>query len=199
MRLAVHQQVLWLYVSVTYANGMYVCASSAHLVAVELHKDVRDWLLHLVVVLHHSVHCVRAILHHYVQKRLASLLSVGVESMFQLHNIRMPQFLHDLQLAVLVPLVLKDLLDGHRLTRLNNLCLVNDAKGAASKHALSVVGEGSVLSTSFLRGRVEVVLHGTHIITSRHGRRCGCRHSLPEEQGVRWWPSWAYKTGSDKA
>eukprot|EP00971_Amphidinium_carterae_P048694 959915-Amphidinium_carterae.1 len=44
-----------------------------HLIRVELDEDVRDRLLHLVVVLHHPIHSIRTVLHHNIQECLTLL------------------------------------------------------------------------------------------------------------------------------
>mmetsp|Transcript_142131 Transcript_142131/g.354177 ORF Transcript_142131/g.354177 Transcript_142131/m.354177 type:complete len:255 (-) Transcript_142131:206-970(-) len=145
VRSAVDQQVLRLDVTVADADGVDVGASAAHLVGIKLHENVRHRLFHLVVMLHHPVDSVGAILHNHVQICLPRLFTRSVEGMFQLNDIRVPQLLHDLELSVFVALVLVDLFDRHRLAGLDDLRLVDDAEGPAAQHALRVVRERRLL------------------------------------------------------
>mmetsp|Transcript_6086 Transcript_6086/g.17155 ORF Transcript_6086/g.17155 Transcript_6086/m.17155 type:complete len:342 (+) Transcript_6086:192-1217(+) len=141
VRVAVHEEVLRLDVAVADPHSVDVRTGAAHLVGVQLHEDVRHRLLHLDVMLHDTVNRVAAVLHHHVEVGLARLIPGCVEGMLQLHHIGVTQLLHDLQLAVLVPLVLEHLLDGHGLPGLDHLSLVHDPEGPAAQHALRVVGE----------------------------------------------------------
>mmetsp|Transcript_63337 Transcript_63337/g.137841 ORF Transcript_63337/g.137841 Transcript_63337/m.137841 type:complete len:275 (-) Transcript_63337:140-964(-) len=138
---AIHKQVLRLDVTMTDADCVDIGTRSTHLVRIKLHEDVRNWLFHLVVVLHHAIDSVGAVFHHNVQVRLPRFVARRVKGMLQLHHVWMPQLLHDLKLTIFVPFVLKHLFDRDRLARLDDLRLVDDTKRAATKNALCVVRE----------------------------------------------------------
>mmetsp|Transcript_27146 Transcript_27146/g.68916 ORF Transcript_27146/g.68916 Transcript_27146/m.68916 type:complete len:393 (+) Transcript_27146:146-1324(+) len=162
---AVDQKVLRLDIAVADADSVNVPTRSAHLVRVELYEDLWHRRLHLIVVLHHPVHRVGAVLHDDVEVGLARLVTRGVEGVLQLHHVGVPELLHDLKLAILVALVLEHLLDGHRLASLHNLRLVDDAEGAAAQDTLGVVREGRPLGVAArgmpLRG---AALHGLQVV-----------------------------------
>mmetsp|Transcript_104835 Transcript_104835/g.254445 ORF Transcript_104835/g.254445 Transcript_104835/m.254445 type:complete len:282 (-) Transcript_104835:109-954(-) len=175
VRPPVHEEVLRLDVPVADPHCVDVGAGPAHLVGVELNKDVRHRLLHLIVVLHDAVDRIRAILHHDIEVRLAGLVAGGVEGVLQLHDVGVPELLHYLQLAVLVALVLEDLLDCHGLTSFDHLGLVDNAEGATAQDTLCIVSErrllggvacvavGVRLSTFREPHAVEVRLHGPYV------------------------------------
>jgi len=66
MSTAIDQLVLRLDVTVANSHRVNVGARPAHLVGVELHKNMRHGLFHLVVMFHDTVDRVRAILHHNI-------------------------------------------------------------------------------------------------------------------------------------
>mmetsp|Transcript_7402 Transcript_7402/g.16726 ORF Transcript_7402/g.16726 Transcript_7402/m.16726 type:complete len:262 (-) Transcript_7402:188-973(-) len=148
----IHQEVLRFDVAMTNANSMYVSAAASHLVGVQLNKYLRNGLLHFVVVLHHTVHCIGTVLHHDIQVCFSWFLARSIEGMFQLDDIGMSQFLHYLKLTILVALVLEDLLDGNRLACLHDLCLVDDPEGTTAQHAFRIVSEGWFLGAISRRG-----------------------------------------------
>ena len=91
-------------------------------------------------LLHHSVRCVRDIVHHYIQIHLVRLVSVSVERLPHLHAIRVMEHFQNGQLSVFVPLVLENLFDSHSFSSFCDGCLENHTKGSVSDNLLSVVG-----------------------------------------------------------
>ena len=126
---------------------MDVVEGPAELVHEELDEDERHELLVLGEVPGEAVHRVRHVLEHQVQVKLLRLLAVGVEAVLHVDDVAVGQETHDLELAVLVPLVLQHLLDGHHLARLHHLGEKHDAEGAMADHALRAVGDGLGHST----------------------------------------------------
>ena len=88
------------------------------------------------------------VVHNHVEVDLVLLVSLRVESVLQSDHIRVAQFFHDLQLPVLVPLVLVDLLDGDDFARLGPGGLEDDTKGAVAHDSVRVVS--AVLMTTFV-------------------------------------------------
>ena len=98
-------------------------------------------MLHLQVLLHHSVESVRDEIHHYVEVDFIRLLSISVEELAHLHTVGVMKGLEDLKLAILVALVLKDLLNSDCLSCLRDRSLEDDTERAVTNDLLSVVGE----------------------------------------------------------
>mmetsp|Transcript_6753 Transcript_6753/g.16414 ORF Transcript_6753/g.16414 Transcript_6753/m.16414 type:complete len:210 (-) Transcript_6753:29-658(-) len=107
-----------------------MCDASADLVHVQLDQHHRQHALLPRVALHHPIHRLRNVFHDDVE--VGSLLAVaacalllgrygGVVEVTQLDHIRVPQQLHDVQLAILVSRVLQHLFDGDGLLGLHNL------------------------------------------------------------------------------
>eukprot|EP00982_Pelagococcus_subviridis_P008403 30837-Pelagococcus_subviridis.AAC.18 len=105
VRLAVHEQVLRLDVSVTHAAAVNVRQRSSHLIRVQLHVQPGHALRRLYVLLGQPVHRVRYVLQHEVQVHLL-LLVRAVVAVLQRDDVGVVQDFHDLQLAVFKPLVL---------------------------------------------------------------------------------------------
>ena len=61
-------------------------------------------------------------------------LSTGVEEVKQADDVAMIESTHDLQLPVLKPFILQDLLDGHHLPRLTQLGLIHNTKTAITNN-----------------------------------------------------------------
>jgi hypothetical protein len=101
---------------------------SEHLIRVELYKELWHSLLHLDVVSHHTVDCLRNVVHDDIQVNLIWLVPSGVKSMLHCHNIWMKQLLHDLELSVFITLILVNLLDGDALASLSHSGLVDNSK-----------------------------------------------------------------------
>eukprot|EP00754_Rhynchopus_humris_P013920 Rhum_TRINITY_DN14356_c14_g1::Rhum_TRINITY_DN14356_c14_g1_i1::g.84606::m.84606 len=176
----VDKQVLGLDVAVTDVQvlAMDVVEGPAELVHEELDEDERHKLLVLGEVPGEAVHCVRHVLQDQVQVQLLRLLAVGVEAVLHVDDVAVGQEAHDLELAVLVPLVLQHLLDGHHLARLHNLGEEHDTEGAMADHALRAVGDGLGHSTrARLRHRRIRRLHRQVLGT------CILRHPKDSAQG----------------
>lgn len=77
MRCRIDQQVLRLDVPVADTHGVDVCQCPEGLVGIKLDEEVGHWLLHLVVMLEHSVDCLRNVVHHDVQVDLIFLRGSG--------------------------------------------------------------------------------------------------------------------------
>ncbi len=69
----VNEKVLRLYISMSDTKGVDVGEGTAHLVSIELNEEGRDVLLLFVVVLHHSIDCLRDIVHDHVKIKLILL------------------------------------------------------------------------------------------------------------------------------
>ena len=122
------------------SEGVDVGKRPEHLVGIDLHEQLGHALLHLHVVPHHPVHRLWNVVHHHVQVHLVCFVVAScVEGMFHRNNVGVEQLFHDLQLSVLVPLVLINLLDSYCLPSFRNSGLVHDPKGAVSDHPLRVV------------------------------------------------------------
>mmetsp|Transcript_34320 Transcript_34320/g.87763 ORF Transcript_34320/g.87763 Transcript_34320/m.87763 type:complete len:236 (+) Transcript_34320:740-1447(+) len=147
MALRVDQQVLGLDVAVADADQVDVMQRAAHLVHIQLHKERGHVLPHLGVVLADAVHRVGDVLQHQVEVHLL-LLRGGVERVLQAHHVGVVHHLHDLELAVLEPLVLQHLLNRHHLVGLQAVGLEDHAKGAVPHHAVRRVVDGA-----FVRAR----------------------------------------------
>ena len=120
---------------------MNVRKSPEGLIGVQLDQNHWDWLLHLVVVLQDSEHRLWNVVHDHVEVDLVWLVALGVEGMLQSDHVGVEQFFHDLQFAVLVPLVLVHLLDGHFLVVLVHSRLEHDAEAPIAHHSLGIVGK----------------------------------------------------------
>ena len=110
------------------ALGVYVGDRAEQLVGVELDQEVRHHLLHLEVLLHHTVGCVWDVVHNNVQIDFVRLVSISVERLPHFDTVRVVQHFQDLELSVFVPFVLEYLLDGHCLSRLRNGCFEDDSE-----------------------------------------------------------------------
>jgi len=63
----------------TDALGMNVGYGSEQLVRVKFHQQVWHHLLHLQVLLHYSVCCIRDEVHHHIQVDFFGLVTIGIE------------------------------------------------------------------------------------------------------------------------
>ncbi len=109
---------------------VYVCQTAKELVHVQADEYGGDGLLVLGVLPSHLVHGLWNELQDEVQVDLVLLLPGGVEKVHELDNVAVLQPPHDLQLAVLKPLVLQHLLNGHHLAGLAQFGLVDHSKAA---------------------------------------------------------------------
>ena len=105
-----------------------VCQSSESLVRIEFNKNHGNWLFHLVVVLQNAEHGLGNVLHDNVQIDLVIFVALSVKCMFQSDHIRVIKLTHDLELAILVPLVLVHLFDRNWRIHLDASRLVDDAE-----------------------------------------------------------------------
>jgi len=133
------QDVLRLDVSVANAFGVDVRDASEQLVRVKLDDECRNHLLHLQVLLHHSVGSVGNVVHHYVQVYLFRLVAIRVETLAHFHAVGVVQHLQDGQFSVLVPLVLEDLFDGDCLSGFSDGGLEHHTERTVADDFLSVV------------------------------------------------------------
>ena len=95
-------------------------------------------------MLQNPVNCFWDVVHNNVQIDFVWLVSLCVEGVLESDDVRMVQFLHDLQFSVLVPLILVYFLDGDNFSRFCNTGLINDTEGAISDNSVRIVGEGSL-------------------------------------------------------
>mmetsp|Transcript_11895 Transcript_11895/g.32917 ORF Transcript_11895/g.32917 Transcript_11895/m.32917 type:complete len:201 (+) Transcript_11895:737-1339(+) len=102
-----------------------------HLVRVQLHQHVRHPLRGLAVHLGQPVHRVGDKLQDQIQVNLL-LLVRAVKAVLQSHDVGVVQHAHDLQLAVLEPLILQHLLDRDGVARLHASRLENHSKGTVA-------------------------------------------------------------------
>ena len=140
MRRSVNENILRLDVSVTDALCMDVSDTTEQLVRVNLDKDVWDHLLHLQVLLHDSVDCIRNIVHDHIQIHLVWLVTICIERLPHFYVVRVVKHLQNGEFSVFVPLVLEHLLDGYCLTRLCDRGLEHHSKRAVPDNFLRVVG-----------------------------------------------------------
>ena len=102
-------------------------------------------MLHLEVLLHHTVGRIRNEVHDNVQVDFVWLVTISVEGLAHLDAIGVMQHLEDLQLSVLVALVLEDLFDGDCLASLSDRRFEDNTEGAISDNFLGVVREALLL------------------------------------------------------
>ena len=127
-----------------------VSEGAERLISVKLYEGHRNRLLALVVVLEDAEDSLRHVIHDNVQVDLVVLVALRVERMLQRDDVRVVELTHDLQLSVLVPLVLVDLLDGDGRVQLDAGGLVDDSERAVADDALSIVSEARLLLVALL-------------------------------------------------
>ena len=163
MRVHIAQDVLWLDVSVANTLSMDIGDRSHELIRVELHDQIRNFLLHFVELLHHSIGSVRDIVHHHIEVNFIRLISICVEALSHFNAVGVMQHLQNGKLSVLVSFVLENFLDGYCFTSFGNSCLENYSKGPITNDFLGVVGhalykvkfiDSNLLVASCLRGFV---------------------------------------------
>ena len=110
------------------ALGVYVGDRAEQLVSVELDQEVRHHLLHLEVLLHHTVGCVWDVVHNNVQIDFVRLVSISVERLPHFDTVRVVEHFQYLKLSVFVPFVLEYFLDGHCLSRLRYRCFEDNSE-----------------------------------------------------------------------
>ena len=159
MSVRVHQQILWLDVSVANTESVNVSEGPERLVSVQFDQDHWYLLLHLVVVLEDSEHSLRHVVHHNVQVDFIWLITLSIERMLERDHVGVIELLHDLQLSVLVSLVLVHLLDGYSLTVFIHGGLEDDSEGAIADNTVSVIGERSRLLVVFLLFLIGKIAH----------------------------------------
>jgi hypothetical protein len=93
-------------------------------------------------VLDHAVYRLWNVFHDDVEVKLIRLISSRVECVSQVDDVRvLTHVLHNLQLSVLVPPILKHLLNRNGLARLCDSCLVDDTERAIINYSISIVCE----------------------------------------------------------
>lgn len=112
------------------AEGVNVAERAEQLVCVQFDTEDRKNHLSLGVGSGYSVDGVRNVFQHEVQIALVAPLC-EIERVSELYNIGMVEHAHDLQLAVLEPLVLQHLLDRHHLPCSLDCSLEDDAKATS--------------------------------------------------------------------
>ena len=128
MGTGVAQNVLWLDVSMADALCMDVGNRPHELIRVEFDYQIWNHLLHLEVLLHYSIGGIRNVVHHHIEVNLIGLFSISIEALPHFDTVGMMKHLQDRQLSVLIPLILKHLLDCHGFCCLGNGCLENHTK-----------------------------------------------------------------------
>ena len=88
MILRVNQDILWLNITMTNTASMNVADASEHLISVHLYQKIRYWLLHLYIMSHNAIDCVRDVVHNDVQVNFILLFTLCEESMFHFYYIR---------------------------------------------------------------------------------------------------------------
>lgn len=141
MTLSVTQNVLRLNVSMTDSLGVNVGNGSEKLITVEFDNQIWHHLLHLQIILHHSVSSVLNIIHHHVQVYLIWLLTIRVEGLAHLHTVRMVKHLQNLQFTVLVPFVLEHFLDSDCFACFCDRGLKHNTKRTISNNFFSVISK----------------------------------------------------------
>lgn len=141
MFIRVDQQVLWLNISMTYTQGMNIGKCSKSLVSVKFDKNHWHLLLHFIVMLKDSEHCLGHVVHDYVQINLIWLVTLSIESMLERDDIGVIKFLHYLQFSILVPFILIHLLDGYLFTILVHSRLEHHTERPVTYNTVSVVSE----------------------------------------------------------
>lgn len=159
MSVRVHQQILWLDVSVANTEGVNVGEGPERLVCVQLDQDHWYLLLHLVVVLEDPEHGLWHVVHHDVQVDFIWLITLSIERMLERDHVGVIELLHNLQLSVLVSLVLVHLLDGDSLTVFIHGGLEDDSEGAIADNTVSIIGERSGLLVVFLLFLIGKIAH----------------------------------------
>ena len=92
-------------------------------------------------MLQYAKDSLRHIVHDHIEVDLIRFISLCVECMLQSDHVRMIQFLHDLQLPILIPLVLINLLDGDLVIVFIDRGLENYTERAVANHTVGVVSE----------------------------------------------------------
>ena len=172
VRTSVNEDVLWLDVPVADALRVDVGDRAQQLVRVQLHQQVRHHLLHLQVLLHHSVGRVWDEVHDNVEVDLFGLVTVSVERLAHLDAVGVVEHLEDLKLSVLVALVLEDLLDGHRFARLRNRRFEHHAERTISDDFLRVVCEALLNTRNRTCQPQSITLPDLHLPLA--ALPCGC-------------------------
>eukprot|EP00356_Strombidium_inclinatum_P011931 CAMPEP_0170496284 /NCGR_PEP_ID=MMETSP0208-20121228/20868_1 /TAXON_ID=197538 /ORGANISM="Strombidium inclinatum, Strain S3" /LENGTH=136 /DNA_ID=CAMNT_0010772783 /DNA_START=641 /DNA_END=1048 /DNA_ORIENTATION=+ len=124
------------------AHRVDVGNGAQQLVGVQLDEDVGYVLLLLHIVLHYFVQGLGDVLHDHVQVHFVGGVAACVEEVLHLNTERVSQDLQDLQFAVLVPLVLVHLLDGHMFVLDFEVGFVHHPEGPVADYALGNVPLG---------------------------------------------------------
>jgi hypothetical protein len=140
-------------------KSVNISQSSESLISVQLYENHGYLLLHLIVVFKDSKDGFWHIVHDDIEINLIWLVSLRIESMLQSNNIGVIQLLHDLELSVLIPLVLINLLDSHLLVVFVYGGLEHHSEGTVSNDSVCIIGETCGLLVFFLAFLVGLFVH----------------------------------------
>lgn len=104
--------------------------------------DQNHWHLFFafVVMLQNTEDRLLYVVHDDVEIDLIFLIALRVEGMPELNDVGVKEFLHYLELPVLIPFVLVHFFDRHFLIGFVHNGLEHDAEGAVSNYALRIIG-----------------------------------------------------------
>lgn len=125
----VYKQVLRLDITMTVAKRVDVGKRAEALIGVQFDQKDGYGLFHLVVVFEDAIDSLRDVVHHYIQINLILLVTLRVECMLELDNIRVLQFFHNLKFTVFVSLILVNFLDRYNFSSLSSCRLNYQQKG----------------------------------------------------------------------
>jgi hypothetical protein len=165
MGIHITKDILRFDVSMADTFGVNIGDGSHKLIGVDFDYQIWHFLLHFVELFHHSIGCIRNVVHHNIQVNLIWLVSVGVEALAHLHAVGVMQHLEDCQLSVFVSLVLKNFFYRNSLSCFGDSGLEHYTEGSVSDDFLCVVGHAllefdknkkkHLLAASFLHGFVD--------------------------------------------
>lgn len=119
--------------------SMNISNGSHQLVWIKLHDNIWHLLLHLMELFHHSICCVRDVVHYNVKIYLVWLVSISIETLSHLNAIRMMQHFQNSQFSIFIPFVLEYLLDSHCFSSFGNGCLEYNTEWSISNNFLSII------------------------------------------------------------
>ena len=133
------QNILWFNISMANTFSMNISNGSHQLVWIKLHDNIWHLLLHLMELLHHSICCVRDVVHYYVKIYLVWLVSISIETLSHLNAIRMMQHFQNSQFSILIPFVLEYFLDSYCFSSFGNGCFEYNTERSISNNFLSII------------------------------------------------------------
>ena len=128
MGACVAQNVLWLDVSMTNSLSVNIGNRPHKLIRVQLYYQIWNHLLHLEVLLHHSICCIRNVVHNDVEVNLIRLFTISIETLPHFNAIWVMEHFQNGQLSILIPFVLEYFLYCYSLTSFSNSCLKHNTK-----------------------------------------------------------------------